>query len=111
MNDPKIQGDVPPHWKRRDFSAEEYAQWNSFKLKYSVGTEFVSKISSVDTYGCYVEVEEPFVALLLVVNFKKIGPLKFPKDYPRIDEEIKVRVVQHSDSITNVIGKMTLEQV
>ena len=107
-----VLGVIPEGWEKRSHTQKELEKWKIFRKKYTIGSKFLGRVVSVDHYGCYIDIQEPVIALLLVPYIKKKekGGMIFPNDYPYLGEDLNVKIKYFSDDLTDVIGKVTLEQ-
>ncbi len=101
-----LEGEIPPEIK--EFSPELLVQWNGYKRTHPIGTIVKGTVVSRDVYGCYIDLGVPFRALLLVPYFKPEGSKQFPEDYPKLEEELDLKIEKYSDDKGAEIGTIGL---
>ena len=76
------------------YELEESAQsWEDAKKDFPIGSLVKCVVATKEQFGVFVDIGVRFPALLLVVNFKNAGSVRYSMDmYPEVGSEIEARI-------------------
>ena len=89
------------------------AVWEQFKRDHPPGSEVTGTVSHVAPFGAFVDLGEPFEALLLVPYMAPVDkhPKSFPEDYPKAGDVIAALIRHFGDQIApHGAGEIALTQ-
>lgn len=104
INEDSDRDDVEAARREHDQSHQRFLdetaeQWKRMKGKLKVGAHAIGKVVRVKTFGCLIDLGEPFTGVLLAPNMiQKEDRQLHVSDYPKPGSRIDVTIIGFNES-------------
>jgi ribosomal protein S1 len=72
-------------------------RWNAFVSEHPVGTVMSGRVIRHEEYGYFLDIGEPFLGLVDIINMKDQGKVRPSKDFPAFGEIVRAVILDYTE--------------